>query len=114
MNVGKFTAQRERIAWMPGRSNAWRKRALAMLVRRSGATERHADGGKLVSWQLPSGRIVCVKKRYSTEFKAAEAMGEMHREHDNRRKPIRAYACYHCLGWHLTSQTVTRREENTE
>jgi hypothetical protein len=105
MNAGRFATQRDRIASEQGRSNAWRKRAMASLVRRSGAQTNQAVGGKLISWSLPGGRTVCVKKRYAREDQATAAIAEMHREHDGRRKPIRAYPCFHCLGWHVTSMS---------
>lgn len=88
----------------PDRSNAWRKRALANLAREANATTETTSGHRVLSWRLNNGKHVCVKHRYASDTQATEAIEQMQREPDGRRKPIRAYACYYCFGWHITSQ----------
>lgn len=105
MNARQFAAARERIlSQSPGRSNDWRKRALARLAAEARA-EPQTSGKRVLSWRMPTGQHVCVKHRYTSEIRAVSAMDEMHRETDGRRKPIRAYPCYFCSGWHITSQS---------
>lgn len=104
MTPRQFAAARERIlSQSHRRSNDWRKRALAHLVAEAGA-EPQTSGRRVLSWRMPTGQHVCVKHRYTTETRATDAILEMHRETDGRRKPIRAYPCYFCAGWHITSQ----------
>lgn len=104
MNARQFATARERIlSQSPGRSNDWRKRALARLIAEARAEPQHS-GKRILSWRMTTGQHVCVKHRYTTEARATDAILEMHRETDGRRKPIRAYACYFCNGWHITSQ----------
>jgi uncharacterized protein YlaI len=33
---------------------------------------------------------------------------------EEKKRPIRAYECRHCSGWHLTSKTVEEYKENVE
>lgn len=49
----------------------------------------------------------CVKRRFRDEIAALHALGRIAAAvPDERRpkRPIRAYHCQHCRGWHLTSQ----------
>jgi hypothetical protein len=103
MNAGQFIRKRERMLSEQGRSNAWRKRALARLISEARA-EPQTTGRRVLSYRLPDGQHVCVKQRFRSEQRAVDAMAEMRREIDGRRKPIRAYPCYFCNGWHITSQ----------
>lgn len=105
MRPAEFARRRDRIIHhSPGRSNAWRKRALANLAREANATTETTSGHRVLSWRLNNGQHVCAKHRYRSEGDATSAISEMQREQDGRRKPIRAYACYYCFGWHITSQ----------
>lgn len=104
MTPRQFAAARERIlSQSHTRSNDWRKRALAHLAAEARA-EPQFSGKRILSWRMPTGQHVCVKHRYTSEVRAISAMGEMHRETDGRRKPVRAYPCFFCNGWHITSQ----------
>jgi hypothetical protein len=100
----EFARRRDRIMHASGRSNAWRKRALQHLAREANAATETTSGNRVLSWRLNNGQHVCAKHRYVSETQATDAICEMQRQHDGRRKPIRAYACYYCFGWHITSQ----------
>jgi hypothetical protein len=105
MTPQEFAKRRERIMHQsPGRSNDWRKRAMKQLAAEAGAAVM-TNGSRVFSYSLPNGKRVCVKHRYSTHDQATDAMGQMQREPDTRVKPIRAYACHDCRGWHITSKS---------
>jgi hypothetical protein len=105
MTPGQFARKRDRIMHnSPGRSDEWRKRAMKRLAADAGAVPQHAGGGRVIAWRMSNGQLVCVKHRYASEQQANNAMTQMQREPDGRRKPIRAYPCYACFGWHITSQ----------
>lgn len=103
MTPARFAQLRDRIAARYGRSNEWRKRALKRLVAEAGAAEQLTQG-RVLSYRLPSGKYVCVKHRYATEDQAAGAVRQIGMEQDGRTKPTRAYPCYFCNGWHITSE----------
>jgi hypothetical protein len=105
MKPAEFAKRRERIMHQsPGRSDAWRKRAMKQLANEANAQAQHTKGQRVISWRMRNGQHVCVKHRYRDEQQATTALAQMQREPDGRRKPIRAYPCYHCGGWHITSQ----------
>ncbi len=105
MNPGKFERQLALIEHKsPGRSDAWRKRAKAQLLRDTGV-EAIGTPGRVMAYRKPNGRTVCVKKRYQDEQRAMEALEHIAAVDDPRKKPIRAYACASCRGWHLTSKS---------
>lgn len=89
------------IGW---RSNSWGKRALAHLNRDADA-EPLVWAKKVVAVRV-GPRLVCMKQRYQTEADAMGKVAQIAREPDGRVKPIRAYACCTCLGWHITSQEL--------
>ncbi|WOH61937.1 hypothetical protein [Bradyrhizobium sp. BWC-3-1] len=101
----EFAKRRDRIMHCSaGRSNDWRKRAMKRLAKEAGTTADKTAGGRVLSWRLRNGQHVCVKHRYPDEQFATTAIDQIQREPDGRRKPIRAYACSFCFGWHITSQ----------
>jgi hypothetical protein len=103
MNAGRFERDRCRIESEPGRSNAWRKRALQHLIRQAGA-EPISTGKRVVAYRLPDGKMVCKKRRFQNEQQALDTLRMIAAEHEPRTKqPVRAYACYACMGWHITS-----------
>lgn len=67
--------------------------------------EAVASGSRVVAYRKPSGRTVCVKRRYQDEQQATDALAQIAATPDQRKKPIRAYACAACRGWHITSKT---------
>lgn len=108
MNAGEFNRRRERIDREPGRRPAWRKRALQQLIREASAAcvivDRH-----LVGWKLPNGQTACLKRRYICEATALFGLVMIRRAEGCHTKPVRAYPCPHCSGWHLTSQQSVLR-----
>lgn len=50
----------------------------------------------------------CGKTRYQTSAKARRALDGIRRRGNRagERKPVRAYPCPHCHGWHLTSDAA--------
>lgn len=104
LKPAEFARRRDRIMHDHSRSNEWRKRALRRLALEAGAAVETTSGNRVLSWRLNNGQHVCVKHRYRSQDDATSAIDQMQRAHDGRRKPIRAYACYYCFGWHITSQ----------
>lgn len=102
MNPANFDKHRGRIEHIPGRSLAWRKRALKRLIADAGVVELKT-GKRVTAYRLPCQTVICVKRRYPNEQSAIDALAQIGNEHDGRIKPIRAYPCYRCFGWHLTS-----------
>ncbi len=103
MTPARFAQLRDKINARHGRSHDWRKRAIKRLMAEAGATTQ-LTAGRVLSYRLPSGKFVCVKHRYRNETRANEAVQQINLETDGRRKPIRAYPCYFCNGWHITSE----------
>jgi hypothetical protein len=104
MNAARFARALHLIEHRsPGRTHDWRKRATAKLVAQVHA-EPLRTGSRVLSYRLPDGCHVCVKHRYATEPHAISAIVQIGLEADGRRKPIRAYACSFCCGWHITSR----------
>lgn len=59
----------------------------------------------------------CPKKTFATKKMAMEAIVKNPRKDKNgeeRKRPIRAYECRNCSGWHLTSKTVEEYKENVK
>ena len=59
----------------------------------------------------------CAKKTFATRKLAMEAIVKIPRktkDGEEKKRPIRAYECRHCSGWHLTSKTVEEYKENVE
>lgn len=50
------------------------------------------------------------KRRFPDEISAKIALGEVGPLRD-RYKPIRAYPCQMCSGWHLTAQPRRRKDQ---
>lgn len=60
----------------------------------------------------------CSKKTFATRKMAMEAIVKNPRKTKDgdaeRKRPIRAYECRNCSGWHLTSKTVEEYKENVQ
>ncbi len=102
MNAGKFERQRVKIESRKGRSGNWRKRAMHHLVEDAHA-EPIKSGNRVVAYQLEDG-AACTKRRFQTEEIANDTIRQIADEPEPRKKPIRAYFCWACSGWHLTSK----------
>lgn len=103
MNAREFLKRRARIEHERTRPNWWHRRALAHLIREAGAVPV-VGGTRVVAYRLASGEIVCTKQRFKDEDLATKTLQMIHDEHQPRdREPVRAYACGHCKGWHITS-----------
>lgn len=104
MNAREFIKRRAKIAGAHGRPNWWHRRAFDRLVREAGAVPIVA-AKRVVSYQLASGEIVCVKQRFKDEDAAGSSLQMIQHEHQPRdREPVRSYLCGYCKGWHITSQ----------
>lgn len=106
MNAAEFARRRGRIEHQAGRKHSWRVKAMRQLV-----NDAHAilvvAGGKIVGWHLPSGETVCMKQRFRDEGAATFQLGQIARTDGARlKRPVRAYACQFCGGWHLTSKVI--------
>lgn len=103
MNAGKFDRERLRIeAKCKGRGKRWRKKAMQHLVEDSGA-EVVSTGKRIIGYKLPDGTTACQKRRFATEDDALDVLRQIAAEPEPRKKPIRAYPCFVCCGWHFTS-----------
>lgn len=103
MNARDFARERALIERRRTTSKQ-RRKAMASLVRRSGAIALVVKG-RMQGWLLPNGQTVCVKVRYATSEHAADGLAfTQAMAAPGQRAPIRAYHCRHCHGWHLTSR----------
>ena len=104
MNAGRFERDRLKIeSQSRGRSNKWRKRAMKHLVEESGA-EVIAIGKRVYAYKMEDGSTACHKRRFKTQDAANETLRQIAVEPEPRKKPIRAYFCKYCEGWHVTSE----------
>lgn len=110
MNAGQFAKRRALIECDHGRRRGYARRAMAALVRESGATLVIVRG-KPVAWRLPNGQMVCRKRRYNNEQHAVAALHNIRLEPRTARIPWRQYQCQHCHGWHLTSQAMAQDDQ---
>lgn len=104
MGASRYERDRKRIiVESQGRSQGWKKRALKRLndeqdlyvVRR---------GGKVVGVrQRDSDLVICRKKTFHVESDALRAIEQAALMGGSNRKPCRAYQCFHCSLWHVTS-----------
>ncbi|WP_342627548.1 hypothetical protein AAC691_15450 [Nguyenibacter vanlangensis] len=78
-------------------------KATRRLMRRHGVAAIYSKG-KLRGYRLPTGEQVCVKARFPTEDAARAELDTISRLSPRDHKPVRAYECPLCKGWHLTSQ----------
>lgn len=104
MNAAQFARKRGRIEHLGSRKHSWRVKALRQLVNEAGAVLATVDG-KVMGWLLPNGETVCIKQRYRDQATADRQLGMIERTDGTRdKRPVRAYPCRYCRGWHLTSQ----------
>lgn len=103
MNAGEFAKRRARIEHEHGRRKGYAARALQALVREARAIVIIVRG-RIAGWRMPSGQVVCRKRRYRTEPEAILELANVRRDPRTPRIPGRCYLCPHCNGWHLTSQ----------
>lgn len=104
MNAATFVKRRAKIEHQQGKPNWWRRRAQDALIREARAVPV-VGGLKIVGWRLPNGETICVKRRFKDEGAAIAAMGQIRAEPFRRdHMPIRAYPCFACRGWHVTSE----------
>ena len=103
MNPAQLAREIARIERDRGRTARWRKRAIAHVVAEAGATQVIVNG-ELVGWTLPAGGQVCIKRRYRDAHAANDDLVEFGRRPGTHAKPVRAYYCPHCSGYHLTSE----------
>jgi len=105
MSVRNFASKRGRIL-RSGRPSRTIARALAHLADDFGATAFYS-GRQLVAHRLPSGRIICELRRYSTERAAIEELANIQafaHLHEGKRLPRRHFYCDDCKGFHVTSR----------
>lgn len=104
MSPAEYARRRARIAAEAyHRPASWHKRAMKRLNAEAGAVALVVSR-KIVGHRLPGGRVVCLKQRFRDEAQALAKLAQIAKEPDGRVKPIRAFPCYSCCGWHLTSQ----------
>jgi hypothetical protein len=103
VNANQFARARERIEGRSGRSDKWRKRAFKQLLKEAGA-ELVSAGSRVLAYRMPNGTTVCHKRRFVTFEAATSVLRQIAAEPAPRMKPVRAYPCAVCRGWHLTSK----------
>ncbi len=99
MNRGEFDRKRAHIRGTPRR----RKRALQHLLEDAGAREVKR-GSHTVGFRLADGVTVCVKQRYRDSVAANDALFQIQQLPGENVRPVRAYPCQMCRGWHLTKR----------
>jgi uncharacterized protein (DUF3820 family) len=60
--------------------------------------------------QPPALKFPCDKWTYITEKEAKKVLAEIRKVDQRHKKPVRAYECDKCGGWHLTSLTLEEYE----
>ena len=108
MNAGDFAKKRGRITSTRGRSERWKRKAIAHLAREAGAVP-FVHGGKVKSHRFESGQVVCEKHRYRSRTEAEADLANILARPGAHQKPTRAFPCPHCQGYHLTHQAAIFR-----
>jgi hypothetical protein len=104
MNATQFAKRRGRIEHQANRPHAWRVKAMQQLVNEARAVVV-VIGRRVIGWKLPDGQVVCAKARFINADAADDQLLQIARTDGVRpKRPVRAYACPFCAGWHLTSQ----------
>lgn len=103
MNPAEFSRSLARIKQRRGRNAAWRKRATRHLLAEAGAVPVERDG-RLLGYRLPRSNFVCVWARYKHRDAANDALWEIERMPGSLVKPVRAFQCDFCFGFHLTAK----------
>jgi hypothetical protein len=102
MNAHQFSRHRARID-DELRSQEWKRQAFRHLLNQARVIIILAEW-KVRGWRLPTGEIVCIKRRYQDEASAGQVLGNIHLTSGTHKKPVRVYPCPYCSGWHLTSR----------
>lgn len=79
------------------------QRALCQLVQRVGAATV-VEGNRIVGYRMRDGSMACSKVRYVTAADAATDLKRIALLPTGGHKPVRAYSCPWCRGFHLTSR----------
>lgn len=112
MNATQFARRRGRIEHQGARTHGWRTKAMRQLVNEAQATTVTV-GGKQTGWLLPNGETVCIKTRFRTEPAATAQLTMIeHTDGIRAKRPVRAYPCRYCGGWHVTSQAQATNEDD--
>ncbi|WP_441253659.1 hypothetical protein [Bradyrhizobium sp. 613_E4_N2_2] len=99
MQCHKFARQLARIDG----NGKHRRKALAALVRRSGAASILSHN-RVVGWRMRDGSVVCAKHRYASHESAAVDLARITHVATHKHIPVRVYPCPSCRGFHLTSK----------
>lgn len=111
MHASEFARKRAKIERRAGGRAAFFRKAMNHLVHEAGAVVI-VMGGRLVGWRMTDGSVVCTKQRYRDEITAQLALATIGQHARHKHIPVRAYACQHCNGWHLTSQARGPANDN--
>jgi hypothetical protein len=104
MNAAQFCARRSRIERDNHKRSKRYQVMMAHLVRDAKAALVVRER-RIVGYRLPNGQIVCIKKRFATEEKAADVLRLIQSDPTvTGHIPVRIYPCPQCHGYHLTSQ----------
>ena len=103
MHASTFNRERQRIERRSRGKVAKVRRALHQLVQRAGAATI-IEGNRIVGYRMRDGSVACLKIRYRTDVDAQLDMLRIQALPTVGHKPIRAYRCPWCHGYHLTSR----------
>jgi hypothetical protein len=104
MNATTFAKRRAKIEHQQSKPAWWRRKAHDALIREARAVVV-TSGLKAVGWLLPNGETICIKTRFKSEDAALGIIAQINADPLRRdHQPTRAYACFACHGWHLTSE----------
>jgi len=103
MNATEFARRRGRIEHQGVKKHAWKVKALRQLVNDARAVLVTVEG-RVVGYRLPNGQVVCAKQRYKDQDTALRHLDMIQLCDGTHQKPVRAYPCPQCRGWHRTSR----------
>jgi hypothetical protein len=103
MNAAQFSRARERIERDDHKGEAFQRKALASLVKRSRAILFiHPQSGKVAGWRMTDGSMVCAMRRFPTRQLGENFMLAIQAQDGKTNAPRRVYPCDFCKGWHVS------------
>lgn len=110
MTPTEFAKRRARID-TSDKSQRWKNRAMAALVREAKAIAV-ANARHIIGWQMIGGQVVCMKHRYKNRETAEHYLSMIRATvWVSESQPQRSYHCTLCNGWHLTSKANIHSQE---
>lgn len=103
MHASTFQRERRKIERQARGKASRERRALRQLVQRVGAAAV-IEGNRIIGYRMRDGSVACSKVRYRDDLAAQLDLARIRALPTAGHKPIRAYHCPWCHGFHLTSR----------